>query len=227
MKLYFIQCEDRRTSCRARRAETAPGWPSFNFYTDVNDPVYSPREDQKTSFGSPNRSGYYHIYHYSYDGKLINAVTKGDWDLIKVTGINPDSRDPSIIFLREASPLEQQLYSVRYDGSDKLIWNSTFMTSICRAILLIISMNTVMYIRRRRWECTIPGENWSSSWKTAMASLFISKRTYSPQTMFRFQNVGWSRHRWIYDQAFSFRFYKKISRGDDRLWRAGITRCFQ
>ncbi len=89
----------------------------FNFYTNVNDMVYFP-EKTKEFFWVSDRSGYYHIYRYGYDGKLINQVTKGNWDLIKVTGINPDTK--SIFYLSaEASPLEQQFYSIKFDGGAK------------------------------------------------------------------------------------------------------------
>ena len=116
MRLYFFNVKTGEH--RVVLEEQNSTWVAiFNFYTNVNDMVYFP-EKTKDFFWVSDRSGYYHIYHYGYDGKLINAVTKGKWDLIKVTGINPDTR--TIYYLSsEASPLEQQLYSIRYDGSEK------------------------------------------------------------------------------------------------------------
>ena len=116
MKLYFfnVKTGERRVVLE----EQSSTWVSvFDFYTNVNDMVYFP-EKTRDFFWVSDRSGYYHIYHYGYDGKLINAVTKGDWDMLKVTGINPGTK--TIYYLStEASPLEQQLYSIRYDGSGK------------------------------------------------------------------------------------------------------------
>jgi len=89
----------------------------FNFYTNVNDMIYFP-EKSKEFFWVSDRSGYYHIYRYNYDGKLINQVTKGNWDMIKVSGIDPESK--KIYYLSaETSGLEQQFYSIKFDGSDK------------------------------------------------------------------------------------------------------------
>ena len=51
-----------------------------NFYTNVNDMIYFP-EKSKEFFWVSDRSGYYHIYRYNYDGKIINQVTKGNWGL--------------------------------------------------------------------------------------------------------------------------------------------------
>ncbi|TWJ04570.1 dipeptidyl-peptidase-4 [Mucilaginibacter frigoritolerans] len=89
----------------------------FNFYTNVNDMIYFP-EKSKEFFWVSDRSGYYHIYRYNYDGKLINQVTKGNWDMIKVSGIDPESK--KIYYLSaETSGLEQQFYAIKFDGSDK------------------------------------------------------------------------------------------------------------
>jgi dipeptidyl-peptidase-4 len=116
MKLYSfnVQTGERRLVLEEKNNT----WVAiFNFYTNVNDMIYFP-EKTKDFFWVSDRSGYYHIYHYGYDGKLINQVTTGDWDMIKVTGIDPDSK--TIYYLSaEASPLEQQLYCIKYDGTGK------------------------------------------------------------------------------------------------------------
>jgi dipeptidyl-peptidase-4 len=116
MKLYFfnVKTGERRLVLE----EKNNNWVAiFNFYTNVNDMLYFP-EKTRDFFWVSDRSGYYHIYHYGYDGKLINQVTSGNWDMIKLTGIDPDNK--IIYYLSaEASPLEQQLYSIKYDGSAK------------------------------------------------------------------------------------------------------------
>src|SRR3984885_12566846 len=116
MKLYFFNVKTGEH--RVVLEEQNSTWVAiFNFYTNVNDMLYFP-EKSKEFFWVSDRSGYYHIYRYGYDGKLINPITKGDWDLIKVTGIDPVSK--SIFYLSaEASPLEQQLYSIKFDGTGK------------------------------------------------------------------------------------------------------------
>jgi dipeptidyl-peptidase-4 len=116
MKLYFFNVKTGEHHVVLEEQNTT--WVAiFNFYTNVNDMVYFP-EKSKEFFWVSDRSGYYHIYRYSYDGKLINQVTKGNWDMIKVTGIDPETK--KIYYLSaEDGGLEQQFYSIKFDGSDK------------------------------------------------------------------------------------------------------------
>lgn len=116
MKLYFFNV--KTGAHHVVLEEKNDTWVAIsNFYTQVNDMVYFPKKAHDF-FWVSDRSGYYHIYHYDYSGKLINQVTKGNWDVIKVTGINPDTK--TIYYLSaETSPLEQQFYSVKYNGSGK------------------------------------------------------------------------------------------------------------
>ncbi len=116
MKLYFFNVKTGEH--RVVLEEKNSTWVAIsNFYTNVNDMLYFP-EKTKEFFWVSDRSGFYHIYRYNYDGKLINQVTKGNWDMIKVSGINPANK--TIYYLSaEASPLEQQFYSIKYDGGDK------------------------------------------------------------------------------------------------------------
>ncbi|GAB2983474.1 S9 family peptidase [Mucilaginibacter puniceus] len=116
LKLYFFNV--KTGTKKVVLEEKNDTWIDIHdFYTHVNDMVYFP-ENSKEFFYVSDRSGYFHIYHYSYDGKLINQVTKGDWDMIKVSGINPQTK--TIYYLSaETSGLEQEFYSIKFDGSEK------------------------------------------------------------------------------------------------------------
>jgi len=116
MKLYFFNVKTGEH--HVVLDEQNKTWVAvFDFYTNVNDMVYFP-EKSKEFFWVSDRSGYYHIYRYGYDGRLINQVTKGNWDMIKVSGIDPESK--KIYYLSaEDSGLDQQFYSIKFDGSDK------------------------------------------------------------------------------------------------------------
>ncbi len=116
MKLYFFNV--KTGTHRVVLDEQNQTWVAiFNFYTHINDMVYFP-EKSKEFFWVSDRSGFYHIYRYSYAGKLINQVTRGNWDMIKVVGIDPVKKSVSYLSA-EASPLEQQLYSIGFNGTDK------------------------------------------------------------------------------------------------------------
>ena len=46
-------------------------------------------EDKKEFYWVSDRDGWSHIYRYDYQGNLINQVTKGNWEVLKINGINP------------------------------------------------------------------------------------------------------------------------------------------
>lgn len=116
LKLYFFNV--KTGAKRVVLEEKSNTWIDIHiFNTHVNDMVYFPKESKEFFFVS-DRSGYFHIYRYGYDGKLLNQVTKGDWDVIKVQGINPTTK--TIYYLSaETGGLEQQFYSIKFDGSEK------------------------------------------------------------------------------------------------------------
>ena len=64
------------------------------------------------------RDGYMHLYRYSIDGKLINQVTKGDWEITDFIGCD-ESRGLVYYISCESSPLQRELYCVNIDGNDK------------------------------------------------------------------------------------------------------------
>ena len=63
------------------------------------------------------RSGFRHIYRYSYKGELLSQLTKGDWEVLTVAAVNEENRRVYYTS-NEASPLESQLYSVNFDGGE-------------------------------------------------------------------------------------------------------------
>ncbi len=85
----------------------------------VEDMIFFPA-DLKEFFWLSDRDGYQHIYRYDYSGKLINQVTKGNWTVTRVEGINPVTN--KIYYTStEISPLERHLYSIKFDGTEKHI----------------------------------------------------------------------------------------------------------
>lgn len=116
MKLYFFNVKTGEHHVVLE--EQNKTWVAiFNFYTGVNDMIYFP-EKSKEFFWVSDRTGYYHIYHYDYDGKLINQVTNGNWDMLKITGI--DAAAKKIYYLSaETGGLDQELWTINFDGSNK------------------------------------------------------------------------------------------------------------
>jgi dipeptidyl-peptidase-4 len=73
-------------------------------------------EKSSEFFWVSDRDGFQHIYRYDYSGKLIQQVTKGPWSVTRIEGVDPASR--TIYFTgTNPSPLERQLWAVKFDGS--------------------------------------------------------------------------------------------------------------
>ena len=65
-----------------------------------------------------DRDGYNHLYRYARDGKLVAQLTKGEYDVSEIAGI--DEKNNKIYFLStEKSPLERHLYVMGLDGKKK------------------------------------------------------------------------------------------------------------
>jgi dipeptidyl-peptidase-4 len=64
------------------------------------------------------RDGFQHLYLYSADGKLRNRITQGEWEVNQIAGID-EGRQTIYYLSTEGSPLERQLYSIKFSGKDK------------------------------------------------------------------------------------------------------------
>ena len=114
MKLFFFD-----VSSGGRRevmTETSKTWIDvYDFYAGVDDMMTFP-SDSREFFWLSDRDGFQHLYRYDYSGKLVNQVTRGSWSVTRVEG--SDAKNQTIYYTStEASPLQRQLYSIRFDGS--------------------------------------------------------------------------------------------------------------
>ncbi len=116
VKVYFFNVETGKVNLVFE--EKSNTWIDvYDFYARVNDMITFPK-NSKEFFWISDRDGHQHIYRYNYNGELINQVTKGDWTVVKVQGI--DTKKKKIYYeSTEDSPLERQLYSINFDGSGK------------------------------------------------------------------------------------------------------------
>jgi len=114
MKLYFFDV--RNGGRRQVMSETSKTWLDvYDFYSNVEDMMTFP-EKSREFFWLSDRDGYQHLYRYDYSGKLINQVTHGKWNVTRVEG--SDAPNQTLYFTStEISPLQRQLYSIRFDGS--------------------------------------------------------------------------------------------------------------
>ena len=116
MKLFFF---DVKTGGRRLvYSETSSTWIDvYDFYAGIPDMMSFP-EGLKEFFWISDRDGWQHVYRYDYAGRLLNQVTHGQWSVTRIEGIDPKARTIHYSST-EASPLQRQLYSIRFDGTNE------------------------------------------------------------------------------------------------------------
>ncbi|MCE9538686.1 MAG: S9 family peptidase, partial [Bacteroidetes bacterium] len=64
------------------------------------------------------KDGFNHLYLYDMSGKLVNQITKGNWDVVNFKGI--DEKTKTIFYTAsETTATERDIYSIKMSGSGK------------------------------------------------------------------------------------------------------------
>ncbi|HEY1951914.1 MAG TPA: DPP IV N-terminal domain-containing protein, partial [Gemmatimonadaceae bacterium] len=114
MKLFFF---DVKTGGRREvMTQTSNTWIDvYDFYAGVDDMMTFPA-DSHEFFLLSDRDGFQHLYRYDYSGKLENQVTHGNWSVTRIEGSDPKTQ--TVYYTAtNPSPLQRQLYSIRFDGT--------------------------------------------------------------------------------------------------------------
>jgi len=85
-----------------------------NTWIDIDNAIlFLSKKDQIVWLSE--RSGYQHAYLYDYDGKLLQQLTTGDWEITSLLGV--DERGKWLYFDgKKETPLEQHVYRVKLNG---------------------------------------------------------------------------------------------------------------
>lgn len=87
------------------------------YWINVDNDLRFLKDGKRFVWGS-ERDGFHHLYLYSIEGKRLHQLTEGDWEVENVAGV--DEAAGEVYFTSaEASPIERQLYSVRFDGKHR------------------------------------------------------------------------------------------------------------
>ena len=79
--------------------------------------------DDNSFIWTSEKDGYNHIYHYDFNGKLINQITKGDWEVTKYYGYNEDKKTIYYQSVENGS-INRGIYSISLNGENKKILSS-------------------------------------------------------------------------------------------------------
>ncbi len=116
MKLYMFDVKTGEKSMILE--EQSDAWIDiFDFFAGELHLFYFP-EEMDSFFWISDISGYSHIYQYDYDGNLLSQPTQGEFDVIGIKAIDPVKK--RLYYLScEVSPMERNLYSVKFNGKGK------------------------------------------------------------------------------------------------------------
>lgn len=109
--------------------------------------TFLPGEKDKFIWWS-QRDGYMHLYLYDTRGNMVRRLTKGEWIVTDIAGINED-RNKLIITASKESPMENHIYSVDWrNGRMQRLdtepgWHSAATNSTGEYILDVFSSNRV------------------------------------------------------------------------------------
>ena len=85
-------------------------------YVDVTDNLTFLKDD--SFIWTSEKDGYNHIYHYDKNGKLINQVTKGNWEVTSYYGF--DAKTDRIFYQSvENGSINRDVYAINLDGRKK------------------------------------------------------------------------------------------------------------
>lgn len=87
-----------------------------NAYVDVTDNLTF--LNNNSFIWTSEKDGYNHIYHYSKSGKLINQVTKGNWEVTNYYGFN-DKKGTIYYQSVENGSINRDVYTVNINGKGK------------------------------------------------------------------------------------------------------------
>ncbi|KOY52125.1 S9 family peptidase [Polaribacter dokdonensis] len=88
------------------------------------------------------RDGFNHIYHYDFNGNLINQITKGDWEVTNYYGFNPTKKTIYYQSVENGST-NRGVYSIGLDGQNKkLLSNKVGQNSAAFSTNLNYFINT-------------------------------------------------------------------------------------
>ncbi len=105
-RLDLLAVDPTTGAAKVILTETSPHW------VEVTSD-FKPLKDGSFLWSS-ERSGYRHLYLYGGDGRLIRQVTRGDWPVDALEGVDEAKR---LVFFGagKESPIERRLYSVSWE----------------------------------------------------------------------------------------------------------------
>ena len=84
--------------------------------------------DDNSFIWTSEKDGFNHIYHYNFNGKLINQITKGNWEVTKYYGFNKEKKTIYYQSVENGS-INRGVYSIGLDGTNKKLLSNNIGTN--------------------------------------------------------------------------------------------------
>ena len=108
LKLHKVNVSDNSASVLLNETDNA--------YVDIHDNLTFLNDN--SFIWTSEKDGYNHIYHYDFNGKLINQITNGIWEVTNYYGYKED--DKTIFYQSvENGSINRGVYSIGLDGNNK------------------------------------------------------------------------------------------------------------
>lgn len=108
LDLWFINADEKSARLVLNETDDA--------YVDVTDNLTFLKDN--SFIWTSETDGYNHIYHYDNEGKLINQVTKGNWEVTDYYGY--DAKTNTIFYQSvENGSINRDVYAIKLNGRDK------------------------------------------------------------------------------------------------------------
>ncbi len=82
-----------------------------NTYVEPLHPILFSQKNNNEFYYWSRKDGYFHIYKYNTDGKLLKQITKGDWEVTEIYGFDKKENYLYIQATKE-SPIDRNIYRV-------------------------------------------------------------------------------------------------------------------
>jgi dipeptidyl-peptidase-4 len=110
-KLDLVRIEISNGKRTLIKRQSDPYW--INLADDLRFLEKTPR-----FIWSSERGGFRHLYLYSMQGEQLSQLTHGSWEVTGMVGVD-EAGERVFYTSTEESPLERQLYSVKFNGEDR------------------------------------------------------------------------------------------------------------
>ena len=108
LKLFKINASNSNTTLLLNEKDEA--------YVDIHDNLTFLNDH--SFIWTSEKDGFNHVYHYDFNGKLINQITRGNWEVTNYYGFHPNNNKIYYQSVENGS-INRGVYSIDLDGKNK------------------------------------------------------------------------------------------------------------